>query len=451
MMKNYALSLKPVNLKKERRQQLESSLTEEEKEVLNSSAGELGWLSRQLRCDLAFENGCAQRCKADPCIADLLKLKGYLGAAKRAADFRMRYWSDVNLAEGVMVMLSDSGHANNNEAGDKKFRSVGFFILIANPGFLHGDEVRCNVLSFHSGTTKRVCRSTLAAEASHLAEAVEAGDWMIVLLEEALTGELDLKNWPEIIKRRQRVYVTDAKSVYDYLEKDSTSTSSDKRMAIEGALLRETVRQDGAHVRWIDGMQNIADVLTKMGADKTMLREFLRTGKLSLVQNELNRQLKEKKRTERQNRKKVKAEDGQKEERQKLRRQKLVAVEVHPLAKLQQDPEATMPLATVAKLLLKLEWPRFDDRFLERRIEQLYDDLRRADFAGDKEAVAKFRTQALRLEGVKSLKEHVELNRKETNLAPEKGRMDLFPQKFIRAKRQIDESTGRIVLKGYEE
>ncbi|CAK9020767.1 unnamed protein product [Durusdinium trenchii] len=124
-----------------------------------------------------------------------------------------------------------------------------------------------------------------------------------------------------------------------------------------------------------------------------------------------------------------------------------VAVEVHPLAKLQQDPEATMPLATVAKLLLKLEWPRFDDRFLERRIEQLYDDLRRADFAGDKEAVAKFRTQALRLEGVKSLKEHVELNRKETNLAPEKGRMDLFPQKFIRAKRQIDESTGRIVLK----
>ena len=325
MMKNYALSLKPVNLKKERRQQLESSLTEEEKEVLNSSAGELGWLSRQLRCDLAFENGCAQRCKADPCIADLLKLKGYLGAAKRAADFRMRYWSDVNLAEGVMVMLSDSGHANNNEAGDKKFRSVGFFILIANPGFLHGDEVRCNVLSFHSGTTKRVCRSTLAAEASHLAEAVEAGDWMIVLLEEALTGELDLKNWPEIIKRRQRVYVTDAKSVYDYLEKDSTSTSSDKRMAIEGALLRETVRQDGAHVRWIDGMQNIADVLTKMGADKTMLREFLRTGKLSLVQNELNRQLKEKKRTERQNRKKVKAEDGQKEERQKLRRQKLAA------------------------------------------------------------------------------------------------------------------------------
>jgi len=71
---------------------------------------------------------------------------------------------------------------------------------------------------------------------------MEAGDWLAVLLDEALHGEQDLKRWDRIVEQRKRVYVTDSQSVFDYLHKDSTSTSSDKRMAIEGALLRETVR-----------------------------------------------------------------------------------------------------------------------------------------------------------------------------------------------------------------
>ena len=184
-----------------------------------------------------------------------------------------------------------------------RYRSVGgYFILLAKKEILDGKEARCNIVSFHSGLTKRVCRSTLAAEASHLAEAVEAGDWVSVLLEEALTGCVDPKNWQDVVHRRSRVYVTDAKSVYDYLQKDGTSTSTDKRMAIEGALLRETVRQPNASVRWIDGMQNIADVLTKAGARKDVLRKYLRDGYLSLTQTEENKRLKEAKRAERSRR-----------------------------------------------------------------------------------------------------------------------------------------------------
>lgn len=108
--------------------------------------------------------------------------------------------------------------------------------------------------------------------------------------------------------------MTDAKSVFDYLQKDATSISTDKRMAIEGALLRETVRQPNAKVRWIDGMQNIANVLTKANTDKTVLQEFLRSGMMTLVQTEENRQLKEKKRLQRQARKIVL--DAQKQQNQ---------------------------------------------------------------------------------------------------------------------------------------
>lgn len=124
---------------------------------------------------------------------------------------------------------------------------------------------------------------------------------------------LTLKHWDKIVEERERVYVTDARSVFDYLSKESTSTSSDKRMAIEGALLRETVRRPRAHTRWIDGEQNLANILTKFGADKSILFQYLRDGLLSLVQTEANKRSKEKKRQQRQHRKQVLREDPRKQ------------------------------------------------------------------------------------------------------------------------------------------
>ena len=109
--------------------------------------------------------------------------------ARRGADFRLRYWSDVDVRNGVIIHLADSGHANGTPEKDSvlRYRSIGgYFVLLADPQVLEGKEGRCNIISYHSSLTKRVCRSTLAAEASHLAEAVEAGDWIAVLLGDLL-------------------------------------------------------------------------------------------------------------------------------------------------------------------------------------------------------------------------------------------------------------------------
>lgn len=93
--------------------------------------------------------------------------------------------------------------------------------MIANPGILQGEAVRANIVCYHSSQTKRVCRSALAVEASHLSEPVEAGDWVTVLLREH--SILDLKNWPTTIEQRDRVRVTDARGVFDFLSKHAAS------------------------------------------------------------------------------------------------------------------------------------------------------------------------------------------------------------------------------------
>ena len=186
-MKNYELGRVEVHVPKERSSQPDSPF--------NSSAGELGWITRQLRSDLAFENGCVQRCKKSATVKGLIRLKHAVEAARRGASVKMRYWTDVDLENGVVVHLADSGHANGMPEGNDifRYRSVGgHYILIANPGILQGEAVRANIVCYHSSQTKRVCRSTLAAEASHLSESVEAGDWVTVLLHKAFLSNLDL-------------------------------------------------------------------------------------------------------------------------------------------------------------------------------------------------------------------------------------------------------------------
>ena len=119
--------MRPVKIDRERRKHLEARLTAEEKETMQSSCGELGWVARQLRSDLAFENGCLQRSKSDPCVADLVRLRTAVSSARRAADFRQRFWSDVDPYKAVVVHLADSGHANGTPENDDimKYRSVG--------------------------------------------------------------------------------------------------------------------------------------------------------------------------------------------------------------------------------------------------------------------------------------------------------------------------------------
>jgi hypothetical protein len=271
---------------------------------------------------LAFQTGSIQRAMSAPCVADLVMMNQGIKDAQKHADFAQKYPSDIDVFSAVLLTVCDSGHANGNPESDEiaKYKSVGgHYLIIANAGVLDGEYASCAVLDHKSAMTQRVCRSTLAAEASHLADAIEATDWLAVLLHEALFGRdnLDLKNWQNAVNLRKRAYVTDAQSVYDYLTKDGTSQSKDKRMAIEGALLRETMRQPNASARWIDGLQNIADVLTKIGADKGYFWKIMKDSRFSLVQDAGCAAIKEVKRAQRAARKvtaKV-SKDAEKEQR----------------------------------------------------------------------------------------------------------------------------------------
>jgi hypothetical protein len=286
-MKQYASSIKGVKIPRDRRKQLEDPLTEQEARELWRCAGEIGWIARQGRLDLAQISGELQRASGSPCVADLVRCNLAVADAKKGMDVTLRYPRTLKASTLAVGAAVDAGHANGPENDEvQRYRSCGgHVILLAAKDILDDKVAPIAVMDWKTGMTQRVCRSTLAAEASHLADAVEAVDWCAVLLQEMLKGKVDLKNWQSVAATTPRFWATDCKSVYDYLTKEGTSKSKDKRMAIEGALLKETLRSASTTLRWIDGSQNIADVLTKMGVDKTYLFKVQREAVWCLVQD----------------------------------------------------------------------------------------------------------------------------------------------------------------------
>eukprot|EP00975_Prorocentrum_lima_P012620 2675459-Prorocentrum_lima.AAC.1 len=67
-----------------------------------------------------------------------------------------------------------------------------------------------------------------------------------MVVKEALNTSMDLAGWQQEVEAVRRFWATDAKSVFDHLTKEGTSTSKDKRVAIERALLREALRSPNA-------------------------------------------------------------------------------------------------------------------------------------------------------------------------------------------------------------
>ena len=281
-MVDYARKLQTAKIPCERRHDLASALTEAEVHTLQIGTGEAGWFARQLRFDCAMEVGELQRAAEGPCVGDLVKMNATLAELRRGADFTLHFPKGIDPMNCIVVVPADSGHCNGPEHDEiEKYKSVGGnFLLLAPPEFADGKDTPIAIVDWQTGMTSRVCRSTLAAEAAHLANGIEGADWLCVLLEEVRQPDLNLKNWQSYIDNTKQIWITDAKSVFDYLNKESNrGPSKDKRMAIDGALLKESLARPNKELKWIDGSQNIADILTKRGLDKSYARQVVKEGR----------------------------------------------------------------------------------------------------------------------------------------------------------------------------
>ena len=275
-------SLDYMVLRKERRSLMNAPLTEEEKTGFRALIGSLGWIARQTRPDVLVNVSLASQTMGAPHIKDVIELNKVVKMLKDSCEFKWNFvkHKEMELDKVTVVCMSDSSWANTTNLKSQ----CGYVIGLTLPSTVaDGSSTPMLVLETYSGSIKRVCRSTLASETNGFLSAVEAADYLRMLLLEVLHPGVCLLDLDEHYKKSLLMAFTDAKSLESTLNRDA-GQPTDKRVKILLAQVREFLGQpnydddDEVRAYWVDTAQMVADVLTKAGCEREPLLDVLSRG-----------------------------------------------------------------------------------------------------------------------------------------------------------------------------
>ena len=111
---------------------------------------------------------------------DVISLNKAVKALKESskAKWNFVYNDKLTLKDCCVFVFVDSSFAN----GENLKSQCGFFTGLSVPALKDGASCPIMILETYSGSIKRVCRSTLAAESNGFLNGVEAGDYLRTLL-----------------------------------------------------------------------------------------------------------------------------------------------------------------------------------------------------------------------------------------------------------------------------
>ncbi|VDI53393.1 Hypothetical predicted protein [Mytilus galloprovincialis] len=240
---DYVRMLKTVLIDKDRVKT--SPLSSSEQTLLRSKIGQLLWLARQTRPDIAFDVAAISSKIKSSTIEDLKKVNKIIRKVQNdpvSLQFQ-------NLGHNVkFILFSDASFGNLPDGG-----SQGGYVVL-----LMGDDGKVNPITWQSKKLRRVVRSTLASEALALADGVDCVISLAALFKELMHNENDLMHTPVDC-------FVDNKDLYHAIYSDKPV--GEKRLRVEINAIKQLL-QGGElkKVKWIQTNEQIANVLTKHGA-----------------------------------------------------------------------------------------------------------------------------------------------------------------------------------------
>ncbi|CAE7261787.1 RE1 [Symbiodinium necroappetens] len=200
-MDGYAAKLKdpPARQKGDR-----SPLTDVEKKWVSSVGGQVLWMARQGRADLAYGISRVQQMAG---ARDPETMKCLQQLVNKARESYESYFQaiDGDLADMVLLGVSDASHGSM-----PKGRSQGGMMILVSSEKILDEEAVVNCLLYHSSLLKRVVKSSLAAEISQAAETMEQCEFVRALIAEALDPNFQLAVWRWSASRWKEILVLDS-------------------------------------------------------------------------------------------------------------------------------------------------------------------------------------------------------------------------------------------------
>ena len=123
----------------------------------------------------------------------------------------------------------------------------------------------------------------MAAESAALSKSLDRQLYLRLMAETLLYGQPELqdKDWCTAL-RIPGILVTDAKSLYDNLQKDG-SLPAERQTLLDVLVAKDLIEQKCISIRWLPNAHQFVDFLTKPEVVTPNLQVFLRQGIVSLV------------------------------------------------------------------------------------------------------------------------------------------------------------------------
>ena len=249
-MKKFIDGLDVGNLPRGRLQQAPELNPSEQKE-LRSVSGCLQWAATQARPEIAATVSLTAH-GSEAKIQDLKHLYSTISFLKETSDHGILIQDIPINKETLLVGYSDASWANAKKSGSQIGALVGLTTMDALE-----KPAKLAILDWKSSRSPRVCRSTLAAEASAGDEVADRSSFANLFLSELLY----LEPAHRVGNRVSWVQATDAKSLYDAVLSENPNLA-DKRTLVSIRAIQETTSAEQMH--WLPTRFQFSDGLTKV-------------------------------------------------------------------------------------------------------------------------------------------------------------------------------------------
>ena len=156
---------------------------------------------------------------------------------------------------------------------------LGQIHFITNTGVEHRPQPGA-VIDFASSKSTRVVRSSMAAEAASMSQAIDRHLYARLLIQMLQQGSFKLsEDWRKDLTV-QGYMVTDARSLYDHL-RTTGQVPSERQTMLDLMVTREMLEASTFHLKWVPTYRQYADGLTKRMVNP-LWNEFSEKGVLSL-------------------------------------------------------------------------------------------------------------------------------------------------------------------------
>ena len=313
----YAKHLKPIYLSRDRAKLKDSPATDKEVAALRAINGAANWLSSQSRPDLCVQTSMSQQCFPRPTVKDLIFANQLVHRARQYSHVSSITVRSIPWEQLGICFHSDAGFANAKGNATQ----AGYILGFVDDKLENNEASLWSPFCWKSYKLPRVVSSTLGAEAQSFSTASALAEWVSLMVTEAKHGSFDLRSVQDMPKtpivsnlnpKSETITgVTDCKSLYDHLTTlSSASKVEDKRVAIDLAILKQSMARTGLSVRWCPTELMIADGLTKDQMDPAdLLRAALDVGEYQLNKEATILAIKKQQREEQKQRSQAKSAD----------------------------------------------------------------------------------------------------------------------------------------------